>query len=168
MPDITEQWRAVVGYEGAYEVSDAGRVRSLDRVTDRGRRWKGRPMSACPLRNGYLVVTLWRDGRQRTRLIHHLVLDAFVGPAPDGMEALHADHDRTNNSLSNLSWGTHQANQQAQIERGTHVHASKTACPSGHPYSAENTYLYPGSPHRGCRTCRREHSRRNRLNKKAA
>lgn len=162
-----EEWRAIPGYEGAYEVSSLGRVRSLTRVTDRGRKWRGRLMTPCPLNNDYLIVTLWKDGRQRSPLVHRLVLSAFVGPPDEGTEAMHLDGDRTNNAITNLSWGTHAENQLAQVAHGTHVNASKDTCPSGHPYTPENTYIYPGRPHRGCRECRREHMRRWREKNRA-
>ena len=155
-----EEWRPIPGYEGAYEVSSFGRVRSLDRVTDRGRRWKGRMMTPAALRNGYLVVTLWRDGAQRTPLVHRLVLTAFVGDPLEGHEALHRNGVRDDNRLDNLAWGTHSDNQYDQIAHGTHPKASLTHCPSGHPYDEANTYVYPGRPHRGCRICRRENARK--------
>lgn len=156
--DQIEHWRPVRDYPG-YEVSTLGRVRSIDRVTDRGRKWRGRMMTPSSMPRGYQVVTLWREGKQRTALVHRLVLAAFVGPAPEGMEALHADGDATNANLANLSWGTHAENQADQVEHGTHHNASKDRCPSGHPYDDANTYVYPGRAHRGCRTCRREHAR---------
>lgn len=156
---MTENWRAIPGHEGSYEVSDLGRVRSLDRITDRGRRWRGRMMTPYPMRNGYLIVTLWRQGKQRTWLVHRLVLSAFVGLPAEGDEGLHRDGDQTNNTLANLAWGTHSDNQFDQVAHGTHAHASKTECPQGHAFTEENTYFYPGKPHRACRTCRRDYSR---------
>lgn len=165
MPD--ETWRPIPGYEGAYEVSDRGRVRSLDRITDRGRRWKGRLMTPCALQNGYLIVTLWREGKQRSPLVHRLVLTAFVGQPTEGTEGRHLDGNRCNNVLSNLSWGTHSENQYDQILHGTHLNASKTHCPANHPYDEANTYVYPGRAHRGCRACRREHARAHRARKAA-
>lgn len=100
--------------------------------------------------------------------MHRLVLSAFVGPAPEGMEALHRDGSRANNRIANLAWGTHAQNQRDQLAHGTHAHASKDSCPSGHPYTPENTYNYPGRPHRGCRTCRRAHMRAYHARRKAA
>ena len=150
----SEEWRPVVGYEGSYEVSDMGRVRSLDRTTDRGRKWKGRMMSPSALQNCYLVVTLWRDGSQRTPLVHRLVLEAFAGPQPELHESLHRNGGRQDNRAANLRWGTHAENQRDQIKHGTHAKASKTQCPSGHPYDEENTYNFPNANHRICRKCR--------------
>lgn len=153
---MDEHWKPIPGYEGSYEVSDLGRVRSLDRITDRGRKWQGKTMTPSSLRSGYQIVTLWREGKQKTPLVHRLVLFAFVGPAPDGTEALHANGNPADNELLNLSWGTHSENQFDQVSHGTHVNASKESCPSGHPYDADNTYIYPGRPHRICRRCRNE------------
>lgn len=125
-------------------------------------------MSPSSMDNGYLIVTLWRDGRQRTRLVHRLVLTAFVGPPPEGQEALHANNDRADNRLENLSWGTHSENMLDQVEHGTHYRASRTRCAQGHPYDAENTYHYPGRKHRACRRCRAEYMRAWKAKKKAA
>lgn len=154
-----ERWLPIAGYEGRYEVSDLGRVRSLDRVRSHGKRWRGRVLKPVPMPRGYLLVNLWFDNSQRMRLIHRLVLTAFDGPAPDGTEGRHLDGDPTNNTIDNLVWGTHSENQLDQVLHGTHVNASKDACPSGHAYTEANTYVYPGKPHRGCRECRREHAR---------
>jgi hypothetical protein len=60
--------------------------------------------------NGSYVRYTVSIGRGTTRYVHGLVLEAFVGPRPDGMEALHADDNTANNALSNLSWGTREAN----------------------------------------------------------
>lgn len=168
MDDTAEEWRPVPGYEGAYAVSSLGRVRSLDRVTDRGRKWKGKILTTRPRYDGYIPVTMWRGGGQRVRLVHAVVLEAFAGPRPEGMEALHADGDRTNNRSDNLSWGTHAENQADQVAHGTHTHASLEFCPQGHPYSGDNLYVYPGRPHRACRTCRRMHARNHARRKEAA
>lgn len=155
--DQLERWRPVVGYEGGYEVSDLGRVRSLDRVTDRGRNWRGRIMTPTAMPSGYLTVTLWRDGVQRSALVHRLVLTAFVGPSDSEVRHLHGDP--SDNRLSELAWGTHSENQFDQVAHGRHGNASKTHCPVGHVYDDENTYVYPGRAHRGCRACRREYMR---------
>lgn len=159
MVDDNEVWKPALGFEGAYEVSSLGRVRSLDRVTDRGRKWKGRISAPKPRYDGYVPVTMWREGAQHVLLIHAVVLASFVGPRPEGLEVLHRDGDRANNRLDNLSWGTHAENVRDQLAHGTHTHAALEACPQGHPYSGENLYVYPGRPHRGCRECRRTHSR---------
>jgi hypothetical protein len=166
--DIAEKWLAVPGYVGAYEVSSLGRVRSLNRITDRGRRWRGRLMTPSVMDNGYHTVTLWRNGAQKSALVHRLVLSAFVGTPPEGHEGLHRDGNRSNNRLENLSWGTHSENQFDQVAHGTHPNAAKTHCPLGHPFTPENTYSYPNKKHRACRICRREYARRNALKEKVS
>lgn len=163
-----EQWNPVLDYEGLYEVSSAGRIRSLDRPHPRGGTIKGRIMSTKPRRDGYVPVTLWKRGERSVRLMHRVVLDSFVGPRPPGEEGLHRDNDRANNDLRNLSWGSRSENIRDQLRHGTHRNASKTHCPSGHPYDDENTYHVPGvKPHRTCRRCVYERNREIREKKQA-
>lgn len=165
-----EQWAPIPGYEGSYEASDRGRVRSLDRITDRGRKWRGKIMTPYVMDNGYAIVTLWRAGTQRPQLVHRLVLAAFYGKPKPGQEARHLNGDQADNRLSNLQWGTHSENQFDQVDHGTHPNAALTHCPSGHPYDDENTYVYPNGRHRACRTCRAKYARewQSRKTRKAA
>lgn len=116
-------WRPVVGFEETHEVSSEGQVRSLERrfVDAKGR---DRPKAAKVLRptcksNGYLHVTLNHNKRQKTLHVHRMVLEAFVGPCPEGHEALHRDGDKGNNQLSNLRWGTHIENCADRTLHGT-------------------------------------------------
>lgn len=164
--DQIERWIAVDGYEDAYEVSDLGRVRSLNRLTRHGHKRRGRVLRPIRHERGYLLVNLWRDNASRMHLVHRLVLSAFVGHAPTGAEARHLDGDAGNAALVNLSWGTHSDNEFDKVEHRTHRNASKTRCPAGHPYDKANTYVHPGKPHRSCRTCRRAHASRNYSMKK--
>lgn len=118
-----EIWLAVPGYEGVYEVSNFGRVRSLLRLVNS--RWgkvmrKGvtlRPGLVMP--GGYRQVALQRDGVTTPRYVHDLVLEAFVGPAPAGHECRHLDGDSENNRLDNLAWGTRLENAQDKMRHGT-------------------------------------------------
>lgn len=122
-----EKWLPVVGYEGFYEVSDHGRVRSVDRVITRISRGKAvdvhynsrelSPGSIPPY--GYLFIVLSRGNRPSNALVHALVLEAFVGPCPAGMEARHLDGKPANNQLSNLLWDTHRANCDDRAIHGT-------------------------------------------------
>lgn len=125
-----EEWRAVVGFEGSYEVSDLGRVRSLDRVEMFERViWQTGARCVVPRRrkgtvlipekvkgSGYLRVSL---GKGNKVYVHTIVLTAFTGPAPEGCECLHGDGDRTNNSDINLRWGTRLENVQDAVNHGT-------------------------------------------------
>ena len=90
-------WRPVVG-DGRYEVSSCGSVR---------RATTGRALKPWAHKSGHLYITLSRVGK---RQVHRLVLEAFVGPAPDGMECRHLDGYPTNNGLENLEWGTRRQN----------------------------------------------------------
>ena len=123
MTSFTEKWLAVVGWEGLYEVSNWGRIKSLPRwrKNHRGGKWltKERILKQSPIPNGYLKVDLSRDGRTTTKTVHGIVLTAFVGPSPEGMECCHGDRNKTNNCLSNLRWDTHLNNVQDQILHGT-------------------------------------------------
>jgi hypothetical protein len=136
-----EQWRPIPGFEGSYEVSDLGRVRSVDRfvATRRGTRSApGRILRPHPDRYGRPWVSLCIGGERKIGRIHRLVLEAFVGPCPPGMFALHADDDRTNNRLANLRWGTRVDNQRDAVANGRHACTNKTHCPRGHAYSGPN------------------------------
>lgn len=162
-----ERWLPVVGYEGVYEVSDQGRVRSLDRdvVDSNGIRKhiKGlirRSSPTGPL--GYRNVSLSMPRqRQRTPLVHHLVMAAFVGPMPDGLEVLHGDDDPGNNRLANLRYGTRSENIRECVARGRHANASKAKCVNGHEFTPENT-CYRRTGGRYCRRCNSIKAIRNR------
>lgn len=150
-----ENWRAIPGYEGAYEVSDLGRVRSLDREvhhTDgRVRRLRGALIKPTVMDDGRLTVTLPGKPRRKHR-VHRLVLRAFVGEPEPGQEACHhPDPTPTNNRLSNLRWDSSSENMLDRVRTGTHHQANKTHCPQGHEYTPENTYVNGGR--RTCRTC---------------
>jgi hypothetical protein len=104
---MTVEWRPVVGFEGSYEVSSLGGLRSLDRLSTDGRCLHGRFMRhASSGKYGYPQTMLRKDGKSHLRRIHRLVLEAFVGPCPDGMWARHLNGDRNDSRLKNLAWGT--------------------------------------------------------------
>jgi hypothetical protein len=148
-----ERWRPVPGYEEFYEVSHLGRVRSVARRSANGRLWPGIVLSPATHPNGHLQVHLSRDNSKRTHWVHLVVLAAWVGPAPHGLEALHRDGDPGNNRLGNLRWGTRSENQYDQVRHGVHFYAAKAHCPQGHPYDEANTYRAPGTGYRKCREC---------------
>jgi HNH endonuclease len=104
-------------------VSNWGNVRSLDRVvvTKDGRvcRYKGRLLAAgVNIATGYVGVNLCKNCVQETFVVHVLVLLAFVGPCPQGMEACHNDDVKTNNNLNNLAWKTHVDNIKDRVRNG--------------------------------------------------
>jgi NUMOD4 motif/HNH endonuclease len=149
------RWKPVPGYEGLYEVSTEGQVRSFRR-----RGTSGKVLSrGHAKRGGYLTVSLLRGCHQSTRPVHSLVLEAFVGPRPEGAEIRHLDGDPTNARLSNLAYGTRSENVLDKRRHGTDHNVAKTHCPQGHPYDEANTYVLPSRPHaRYCRECSRRRS----------
>lgn len=96
-------WRPVVGYHGIYEVSDEGQVRSIDRLLPDGRKCRGRLLKSGTNRAGYHHVVLSKGGRTRTRLVHLLVADAFLGDRQDGFTVAHGENGKSDNSILNLS-----------------------------------------------------------------
>lgn len=174
IPDMkrttVEIWKPIVGYEGLYEVSSWGRVRSLDRdVEYEGkmiRRRKGKILAQQSLKGGHLRVTLCREGKREHRLVHRLVLEAFEGPCPEGHEALHWNDDPTDNRWpENLRWGTRSENTFDKVRNGRHYQARKTHCDNGHEFTESNTYRRPSDGHRQCRTCKADRSRAYRQRK---
>jgi hypothetical protein len=115
---MEEEWKAVPGYEGSYEALNIGGVRSLDRVDPRGNHIKGRVLAPSKLRNGYLAVSLYKNGVPHNHPIHELVLETFVGPRPEGMEVCHLDGNPYNNTVENLRWDTHAGNMQDMVSHG--------------------------------------------------
>lgn len=107
-----ERWVPVQGYAGIYEVSDLGRVRSLDRlVQNKGKvdRVAGQILTACKAGKGYLFVKLCRDGERRMCYVHRLVAAAFLPPS-DAPQVNHIDSVKTNNVAANLEWVTPKEN----------------------------------------------------------
>ena len=115
---ITEEWRDVVGYGGRYQVSNVGRVRTLERKYGRNKTVEP-GLRKCQVNFGYSVVMLRRDGDFRSRRVHRLVLEAFVGPCPDGHETRHLNGHKLDNRVKNLAWGTRSENARDKIRHGT-------------------------------------------------
>lgn len=137
-----EKWR--LASTGRHIVSTEGRVWSC---------YWGRLMGFDKER-GYRGVRLGK----RFMFVHRLVLETFVGPCPPGMEALHRNGNPSDNSLSNLHWGTKIENAADMLRHGTHRWASQPACANGHEYTEENTYRHPNG-RRICRECRKAYKR---------
>lgn len=149
-----EIWKPVVGFQGLYEVSNHGRVKRINI----GRDSREKLLKATPNKLGYMLVGLHREGKSNTRRVHRLVLEAFIGPCPEGEEGCHGDGDPSNNCLSNLRWDTASSNAIDRVAHGTHNMSRKTHCSRGHELIEPN--LVPSELARGkrvCRACKRAH-----------
>jgi len=127
---LPEKWKAIPGYEGWYEVSDCGRVRSLERTTRHGRKRKQHVLRAGLSTNHYPKVDLSRDAEHCTRMVHQLVLEAFVGPADEGMQSCHRNGVRQDNRLCNLYYGTARDN---ALDRNRHGNGRAIGPGEQHP-----------------------------------
>jgi hypothetical protein len=120
-----EYWRDLPNFIGFYRVSNWGRLKSLSKWVKIGtnRRFiPGRMMKLREVERGYFSVKISKHGKSRVCQIHTLVLEAFVGPCPEGMECRHLDGNPSNNHLKNLRWGTYQENADDRIRHGTWCH----------------------------------------------
>lgn len=108
-----EVWRDVPRYEGKYQVSNLGNVRSLDTppISRRSKGTKGRVLRPGVGSHGYLTVALRKPGEKPYSYpVHHLVLAAFVGPRPENNVIRHLNDDKLDNRLENLCYGTNSEN----------------------------------------------------------
>lgn len=111
---MAEEWRPVVGYEGLYEVSNWGALRSLDRVKTNpiaGEHIvKGKVLNPVKNQKGYLRFILWKDGKKFSAGVHRLVAAAFIPNLHNYPEINHKDGLKDNNYLGNLEWCTTKEN----------------------------------------------------------
>lgn len=120
----TEKWETVTGYEGRYEVSSKGRVRSVSRtatyITGKRAIVRGRVLSQSRRQGKCNTICLMdADGARKTMPIHRLVLNAFVGPRPGGMVCCHNNGNPHDNRLKNLRWDTQTNNHLDKRRHGT-------------------------------------------------
>jgi hypothetical protein len=135
-----EQWRPIPGLEDRYQVSDHGRVRSLyrqNKLADyRTQRLSQRVLIPVPSSDGRLRVTIAAGvgGGVQTRYVHHLVLEAFVGPRPVGGVGSHRDGDYSNNRPDNLLWRTGGVCSRGHRRQPPNLtaHGACVACAGGH------------------------------------
>ena len=114
-----EEWRDIAGYEGLYQVSNMGRVKSLERTVTRknGRKLSVKEWILKPetIHNGYLRVALEDSGKRKRFLIHRLVCEAFLENPKNKPEVNHINEDKSDNRACNLEWVTKEEN----INHGT-------------------------------------------------
>ena len=103
---MKEVWKDIEGYEGLYQVSNLGRVKSFDTKDKLGRIRKGRVLKPFRKKSGYLYVDLCRNGKRKSHSLHRLVAQAFIPNPENKPEVNHIDEDKTNNIVDNLGWST--------------------------------------------------------------
>lgn len=165
LPD--EEWQSIGGWDGYYEVSSLGRVRSVDRTVvfsdGRTRTYLGQLLADADNKRGYRYVHLTRGSERKVRVIHQLVAEVFLGHERNGHESLvrHWDGDTTNNAVTNLRIGTQGENMLDRRRHGTDPNASRARCHRGHLLSPPNIWTRIGTAgfdRRTCRACGNAHS----------
>lgn len=133
---VDEVWLPIHGLEGHYEISNAGRVRILRFVNGHANRAYPEPRIKVLKKNHmgryFVDLPVYGPDRYKTCAVHRLVLEAFVGPCPPGLETGHLDGDPSNNRVDNLRWITKKENASHRVLHGTarmgerHPHAKLT------------------------------------------
>jgi hypothetical protein len=136
-----ENWKDIEGYEGMYQVSDLGRIRSLDRYVRNSKTMsikKGRVLKLHNHVNGYLRVSLCRDGSERYTMVHRIVANAFIGGQPgESFVVMHLNDCKKDNRAENLKWGTNQENSMDAYLKGL------TKNPMAGKFNEENHFSKP-------------------------
>lgn len=153
-----EEWLPVRGFEGYYEVSNLGRVKSVERYV-KGRTGtpkivRERIMSVHLTKHGYARVELNKENKAKKYTVHSLVANTFIAkPDGDNLIVRHGVNGVSDNSVDNLSWGTHSDNEYDKQRDGTNPLVNRTRCPRNHPLISIN--LRPNKKGRECLACSR-------------
>ncbi len=112
---MKEEWKDVIRYEGLYQVSNLGRVKSLDRIVQgkiKNYHYKSKILKPGTNNNGHLFVNLYRDNKPKTRTIHQLLAESFLNHTPCGYKLVidHIDNNKNNNCVTNLQIVTQREN----------------------------------------------------------
>lgn len=154
---MKEIWKDIKGYDG-YQVSNLGRVRTFNKITSNKqynvRIWKNRILKPREdIKNRSLSVNLWKDGKNRSYLIHRLVAEAFIPNPDDKPEVNHIDGDRHNNKLDNLEWTTKKENMQHAFRTGLCSNQIKIMIED----KITGTIIYPSSLSEGSKIIDKNH-----------
>lgn len=109
-----EMWKDIIGYEGLYQISNYGRVKSFHQYKGTNKRI----LTPRKMKAGHFQVNLCKNKTKKNYLIHRLLMKAFVGSCPNKMECCHNDGNPTNNHISNLRYDTHKSNQSDMKKHG--------------------------------------------------
>lgn len=116
-----EIWRDIPNYEGLYQVSDLGRIKSLPKKRS-GKFDNSELILKSINKDGYIVVNLWKNKKKKTLRVHRLVAKSFI-PNPKNLKIInHIDGNRSNNSVNNLEWCTYSRNTQHAYDIGLNKH----------------------------------------------
>lgn len=166
-----EIWKPITGFEGYYEVSDDGQVRSVSRVLTRKNgakltvRERVLKVRNSPNPRDYPSVGLYKPGNKPVyKKVHILVAEAFLGERPDGYYVCHNNGIPTDNRVENLRYGTPRSNSLDTIRHGNHKPSQRKRCPRGHKLEGVN--LLPSAAKNGYRACRSCAQARSYLHKK--
>ena len=120
-----ETWLDVVGYEGCYQVSDYGRVKSVARISAQNHHLRERIRKPETDKDGYQIVNLCKDGKVRLHKVHRLVAMAFIKNTDNRDQINHIDGNKANNRVSNLEWVNGSENVRHALDTGlrkpTHI-----------------------------------------------
>nr|DAM22720.1 MAG TPA: homing endonuclease [Caudoviricetes sp.] len=125
---MAEYWKWIEGYEGLYQVSNLGRIKSYYRST--------RILKKLLSTDGYEVVGLWKNKKPKRCSVHRLVAQAFIANSENLPEVNHIDEDKTNNFVENLEWCTHEYNMKFGTGMTRNINSNKTK--NGKPIFAIN------------------------------
>lgn len=123
---MSEIWKDITGYEGLYQVSNYGNVRALDRyvknkLEDRCRLLKGKPMALNDNGKGYKFVGLSKNNKRKNYYVHKLVANAFIDNPNNYTEINHKDYNKSNNNSSNLEWCSRSFNVKDTYTKGVRI-----------------------------------------------
>ena len=116
---MIEEWRDIPGFESIYQVSNLGRVKSLDRIDPLNHFRKGHIKNLSYDADGYLMAGFSKNGVKSSPKVHKLVAITFIGPRPEGLVIDHIDNNKTNNRIDNLRYVSQRENTTKDLKPGT-------------------------------------------------